>query len=59
MPGALGLGSRLRDRGQMQLSGLDRLGLRDDLAASLGVGREHAVITEHVKPRWGDQRDEP
>lgn len=36
---------RMDTRAQMQLSGLDRLGLRDDLGASLGMCRENAVIS--------------
>ncbi len=32
---------------------------RHNLAAGVGVGREHAVIPEHVKVRRRDQGDEP
>jgi len=53
MPRTLGLGRGLRDQDQVQLFGLDRLGLWDDLGSIFGVGCEHAVIAKHVKARRG------
>jgi hypothetical protein len=46
---------------QPQLCRCGRLGhaARHNLAAGVGVGREHAVIPEHVKVRRWDQGDKP
>jgi hypothetical protein len=46
---------------QPQLRRCGRFGhaARHNLAAGVGVGREHAVIPEHVKVRRRDQGDEP
>ncbi len=32
------------------------LELGHDLRAQLGVGAQHAVVTDHVEPGWRDQR---
>ena len=50
----LGRSTVERQRYLRQLSALG-LGIRHDLGPRFGVGREHAVIPQHMEARWRDQ----